>query len=111
MKIRRYDTKNGVVYRNERGQIVEGSACPTGGRPKGSKNKTTATIKESIQKIFSSQIDFLEADLEVMKPADRWRTMEALAKYFMPTMAQTKLDADIEGGLDITVRFEEMKIN
>jgi hypothetical protein len=80
----------------------------TGGRVKGTINKTTPEIREAIQKVMSAKIDELESDLEKMNPFQQWMILEKVAKYFMPALNKNEDTVDHTGEVKITVSFEGM---
>lgn len=70
----------------------------TGGRQKGTPNKTTKAIREKLAEAtsdyFNSEV-FLQ-DLAVLEPRDRVSLMERLTQYVAPKMQSTSIDATVE---------------
>lgn len=81
----------------------------TGGRQKGTQNKTTSAVKEYIAQVLSdymqpapkgSKQPTLSADLAAMLPEDRVRAMTQLAGYVIPKQQalsvaeQTQVEAE-----------------
>ncbi|WP_188050713.1 hypothetical protein [Flavobacterium sp. GP15] len=56
----------------------------TGGRAKGTPNKTTAETKEILQKIVSKEIDGLGKMLEKLEPLERINAIAKLLPYILP---------------------------
>ncbi len=67
----------------------------TGGRQKGSPNKTTAEIRQFYQKLLSSNIELLQSDLDSLEPLQRVRILIELSKFVIPVLKAT--DLNIEG--------------
>ncbi|QQR96942.1 MAG: hypothetical protein IPK18_08475 [Sphingobacteriales bacterium] len=56
----------------------------TGGRAKGTPNKTTKEIKECIVNLVSNNIDLLIDDIKQLEPKDRVYLLDKLLKYVLP---------------------------
>ena len=56
----------------------------TGGRSKGTPNKTTAETKQLLQKVVSKQIEMLETTLNKLEPVDRVNALSKLLPYILP---------------------------
>lgn len=56
----------------------------TGGRQKGTPNKTTVEIREALKIILSKELDSLPEILSSMKPVDRINAIVRLMPYIMP---------------------------
>lgn len=67
----------------------------TGGRQKGSPNKTTAEIRQFYQKLLSSNIELLQSDLDSLEPLQRVKILIELTKFVIPVVKAT--DLNIEG--------------
>lgn len=70
----------------------------TGGRQKGTPNKLTKKVRETITDIVSNYFssDKVESDIELLKPKERVEVMEKLAAYCIPKLQSVDLDADID---------------
>lgn len=79
----------------------------TGGRQKGTKNKTTQEIRDAIQKVLSSKVSELEADLETMSEFKQWQILQAVAKYVMPTLNKNDDKVEHSGEIKINVNFSD----
>jgi hypothetical protein len=63
---------------------VKGCASPNpNGRPKGSKNRFSKSIKDEIQRAFNFNIATLRSDLESLEPMDRIKALGILGKYIL----------------------------
>jgi hypothetical protein len=60
----------------------------TGGRKKGSRNRTTREIQLSLLKLFDDNLSSLQADFESMQGKDRATLMISLAKHIIPPALQ-----------------------
>ena len=56
------------------------------GRPKGSPNKTSGTVKEWIASIIDTNRNQFENDLELLEPGERIRVISNLLQYVTPKM-------------------------
>lgn len=75
------------------------------GRPKGSPNRTTAEIREHIQKVIDGQYERLQADLDSMSPFQRTMMVEKLTKFFLPQLAKNEDTVEHSGDINITVSY------
>ena len=67
----------------------------TGGRQKGSPNKTTAEIRQFYQKLLSINMELLQSDLDSLEPLQRVKILIELSKFVIPVLKAT--DLNIEG--------------
>ena len=56
------------------------------GRPKGSKNKATAEVREAFKKLVEDNLDKLQHDLTELEPKDRINAILALSKFILPQL-------------------------
>jgi hypothetical protein len=56
----------------------------TGGRTKGTPNKTTAEIRERFTSLLVSKIDTMQSDLNSLEPKDRIKTLLEISKFVIP---------------------------
>ena len=81
---------------------------PGPGRPKGTPNRTTQQIKDTIQNIVSGNLSQIETDLRDMRPKDRVRAILDLMGFILPRMSSadarvsltTLSDKELDGILD-----------
>lgn len=64
----------------------------TGGRTKGTPNKTTRETKEILQKIVSKEIDNLGEMLEKLEPLERINAISKLLPYILPKQSEVSLN-------------------
>ena len=63
------------------------------GRPKGTSNRTTETIKQTITEIVAAfSKDDIIKDLHEMSPSRRVAALQDYCKYLIPTMKAVELD-------------------
>jgi|GEM_PF-3583954 len=79
----------------------------TGGRVKGSKNKTTQEIRDALQKVLSNKIEDLEADLETMSEFKQWTILNSVAKFVLPTLNKNDDKVEHSGEININVNFSD----
>ena len=68
----------------------------TGGRTKGTPNRTTAVIRDNFQMLVESNLEQLQRDIKQMSAKDRVNTILQMAKFNIPTLkaAELKTTAD-----------------
>jgi hypothetical protein len=71
--------KNG---RDNSGRFTHGN----NGKSKGSINKTTKEIRETISRIVSNNIDAIQNDLDELSPRDRLKVLVDLIQYITPKL-------------------------
>jgi hypothetical protein len=64
----------------------------TGGRQKGTPNKATANLKNTIHGIVERQFETLEYDLEELDGKDKINFVLKLIEYVLPKQRETKID-------------------
>lgn len=63
----------------------------TGGRTKGTPNKTTSEIRDHYQNLINSNLPLLEDDLKSLEPLQRLKMIIELSKFVVPTLKATDL--------------------
>ena len=63
----------------------------TGGRKKGTPNKTTSEIRKHYQYLISSNLPQLQSDLLSLEPLQRLRMIIELSKFVLPTLRATDI--------------------
>lgn len=63
-----------------------------GGRAKGTPNKNTAEIRETLQKFISTNIESLQSDFDNLEPQQRIKVFIELSKFVLPTLKATELN-------------------
>ena len=89
------------------GRYKKGESGNPNGRPKGAVARTTREMKEALQLIIDNNLYRLQEDLDKMSPGIRWTVLEKLKKYVIPTMSQTKIDAEVSGDINIKITYED----
>ena len=89
------------------GRYKKGESGNPNGRPKGAVARTTKEMKEALQLIIDNNLYRLQEDLDKMSPGIRWTVLEKLKKYVIPTMSQTKIDAEVSGDINIKITYED----
>lgn len=69
----------------------------TGGRTKGTPNRTTTETKEILQTILSKEMDKLGAMLEQLEPNERVNAIAKLLPYILPKQSEVKADLTTKG--------------
>ena len=63
----------------------------TGGRTKGTPNKTTSEIREHFQNLITENLGQLNQDLKELEPLQRLKMIIELSKFVVPTLKATDL--------------------
>jgi len=72
----------------------------TGGRKKGTPNKTTQEIRDKFSLLLSNNIDTLQNDINQLEPKDRIKTLIDISKFVIPTLKATELKMNNEDNQD-----------
>lgn len=82
----------------------------TGGRKKGTPNRTTKSVREKLAEVTSTYYNSREfaEDLKTLEPKDRVTVMEKLTSYVVPKMQSTTIDATVETRKTIEDRLIEL---
>lgn len=75
------------------------------GRQKGTGNKTTAEIREAIQKVLANKVDELADDLAVMPEFKQWQILTGVAKYCLPALNKNENDTTLSGEIKYNVNI------
>ena len=75
----------------------------TGGRTKGTVNKTTAELREKFSLLLDNNFDKLQSDIDLLEPKDRIKTILELAKFVVPTLRAIELSTENENGINPVV--------
>lgn len=68
----------------------------TGGRQKGTPNKTTSDLKKWIFEFVDSNLEVLKNDFARMDPEDKVNFIIKLLPYVLPKQTETKINVDEE---------------
>ncbi|TXE10505.1 hypothetical protein ES711_00935 [Gelidibacter salicanalis] len=63
------------------------------GRPKNSKNKATAEIRERFRELVECNLSTLQDDLDSLQPIERLTIIIQMAKFVLPTLKTMDLNA------------------
>ena len=66
----------------------------TGGRQKGSVNKTTAELRQQMQAIVEATVKDLPAILEDMAPEERVKALSVILPYVLPKLSSVVISGD-----------------
>lgn len=75
----------------------------TGGRMKGTPNKTTAEIRQIFTDLLCHNIDTLQTDLEALEPRDRVKALMDISRYVLPTLKAVETQDQAEGKNEMTI--------
>ncbi|WP_291118805.1 hypothetical protein [Flavobacterium sp. UBA6135] len=74
----------------------------TGGRSKGTPNRTTAEIRELFQKLIDENLDTISNDLKELKPEQRLKFIIEFSKFVIPTLKATEMTYEEKVIIDFT---------
>ena len=67
-----------------------------GGRPVGSKNKTTQEIRAKYLELIENNFEQLEKDIKSLKASERVKAIIDLSKFVLPTLKATEMSLSNE---------------
>jgi 23S rRNA C2498 (ribose-2'-O)-methylase RlmM len=79
----------------------------TGGRTKGTLNRSTAETKEILQKIVSTELETIPDLLKQLEPTDRVNAIIKLLPYLVPKQQEMAIDLQVPTKTIITVKRRE----
>lgn len=92
-----------MAVRNNKGQFAKG----TSGRPKGTKTKATAAIKEAVKAFVESNINNLQKEFDTLEPRDKIYFIEKLLKYYLPIPKEEAPEDEV--GTVVNINIEGLK--
>jgi hypothetical protein len=87
--------KNELKRPEKPNQFQPGQVANPNGRPKGSPNKVTTLMKETMYEIFMNNKDKIQQDLNDVEAKDRLNFLAKLFPYFMPTLTASKIEKTV----------------
>ncbi|GAB6395427.1 MAG: hypothetical protein MdMp024_1739 [Bacteroidales bacterium] len=90
--------------------FTKGKSGNPDGRPQGSKNKTTADIREWIKELLDSNREQFIRDLQDIEPYQRLALLEKLLAYAVPKPATEKEDKDRIEGIELRVVYPDGRV-
>lgn len=88
-------------------QFRKGQSGNPNGRPKGSKNRAPLIAKNAIAEALEAEAPHLQKLLRELDPKDRIEAFVKLAKYVLPTLKATEVQAEIDGKLFQKIKLPE----
>ncbi len=83
----------------------------TGGREKGTPNKATANLKNTIQGIVERSFESIESDLHDMDKKDKLGFVLKLIEYVIPKQRETKIDFNSLSDEEIDELINKLKLD
>jgi len=83
------------MNKDEKGRFKKGNTLSKG-RPKGTKNKNTAQIREFYANLITDHQEQFISDLKTLKPYERVRCLIELSKYVLPTLKSIEFGNTLE---------------
>lgn len=82
----------------------------TGGRKKGTPNKSSASLRQSIQTILENNIEQYQGDLNEMSAKDRVTSINNLMKFSLPQLKAQDVKMNVDtNGVDESILDEILK--
>lgn len=72
--------------RENDGKFTKGMSGNPSGRPKGSKNKKTETIRETFIDFVEKNLKRLQEDFDSLDAKDRFKYLFEMTKFFLPSL-------------------------
>ena len=66
------------------------------GRPKGSPNKTTQSVREWLTRLIDENREQIRKDLAALEPKERLQVLEKFMQYTVPKMQSVEARVDID---------------
>lgn len=66
------------------------------GRPKGSPNKTTQSVREWLTRLIDDNREQIRKDLAALEPKERLQVLEKFMQYTVPKMQSVETRVDID---------------
>ena len=83
----------------------------TGGRKKGTPNKTTSTLKEWLTSLINGNRERMMEDLTALEPKDRLLVLEKLMRYILPIQQQQQINFNKLSDSELTELAEQLLNN
>lgn len=91
------ESSNG--YTGQNGKFTAGNP----GKPKGAVTKVSAKVRESLVAFIEKNIDKVQESFDELTPKEKLEFISGILSYAVPKLSSTQVDANIGGGLTITV--------
>lgn len=85
-------------------KYTKGTSGNPKGRPKGSKNKTTAVLREWVKQFLANNLDVIEDDFRQLEPNERFRFFLTMLNFALPKQQSEKPQQD-DDDEQKTIRF------
>lgn len=85
----------------------------TGGRRKGTLNKTTSEMKEKVQFFIESNFEQIQQDFNKLEPRERVTLYERMLKYVIPAKVENdySFNEDQTPQINISIAGKKMELN
>lgn len=75
---------------------LKGKTGNPNGRPKGSPNKTTQSVREWLTRLIDDNREQIRKDLAALEPKERLQVLEKFMQYTVPKMQSVEARVDID---------------
>ncbi len=76
--------------------LKKGQTNNPNGRPKGSRNKVTASLRARINDFLNNNWENLQKDFEKLEPKEKLMFYEKLLQYGLPKLQNTQLTSNVD---------------
>lgn len=83
------------MSKDDKGRFTKGNKLSKG-RPKGSKNKNTAQIREFYSNLITDNQEQFKTDLQALKPFERVKCIIELSRYVLPSLKSVEFGNTLE---------------
>jgi len=100
------ESENNGPERDEKGKFGPGNP----GRPRGTANKVSMKVKESIVKFLEDNMETIQEDFDKLKPRERLQFISDILSYATPKLSaiQSEVDANVNGNIVLTFSGAEI---
>ncbi|MCK9235777.1 MAG: hypothetical protein WDA08_04605 [Weeksellaceae bacterium] len=87
------------------------------GRPKGSKNKSSESIRKAFLNFVNDNIDSLQSSFDALEPKERFKVLIEISKFILPTLKSVDYSSTVDNLSDedferlLTEIKQEYKLN
>lgn len=79
---------------------MKGNTNNPNGRPKGTANKITTSLRGKIDDLLNENWHTVQSDLNSLEPKDRLMFLEKLLSFAVPKLASTSAEVEVKNKLD-----------
>lgn len=81
------------------------------GRPKGSQNKSTMEVKQTLNNLWNDNVEYIQQELDKMRKRNEGEKFLhfflALTKFVVPTLNYNQIEAETDNRIEVTIHYDE----